>query len=241
MQTPVQWKSDEPLYLQFCAMVRGLIDRKEWAYGQKVPSERQLAEQYGIDRRTIRKAVDLLAEEGLLTRRHGRGTYVDRPPFSIDVKRIEGFAGLMKTAGGQGETRVLATDVRPAGKKLAGILRVGEDCPLFLMVRLRYVQGSPVAVEYTHLRQDLVEGIQTIDFSLYSLSHVLADQGVAIARVDEEIAIVKISNPEAKLLGVPVDEAAYLMEDVSYDAEGTPVEYTRAYVSKQLQIAGELT
>ena len=79
------------LYRQLIDALRSSIAAGEFSIDQKIPTETQLSQRYGISRITVREAIDALVEEGLLIRRQGKGTYVARPHIGRDMAEFRGF------------------------------------------------------------------------------------------------------------------------------------------------------
>ena len=79
----------QPLYRQIAELLREKIEKGEYQFGQFIPSERELSAKYGVNRLTLRKAIALLVNEGLLIPKPGKGTYVNRPKIDSAFDTIQ--------------------------------------------------------------------------------------------------------------------------------------------------------
>ena len=83
--TPLDTQSMTPLYQQVAQQLEQAVNSGELRYGDKIMSESEMSQHYGVSRVTVRRAVDRLVESGVLSRRQGKGTYVSFPAFMEDI------------------------------------------------------------------------------------------------------------------------------------------------------------
>src|SRR5688500_2160603 len=135
-----------PRYYQLKEILRERIRTGEWAPGALIPSERELCERYGISRMTARQSVTALANEGLLYREQGKGTYVGRPKIPQQLLRLTGFTEDMKAREQRPGAMVLTAEMWPAADATAERLRVRLGQPVFRVRRLRLADSEPLAL-----------------------------------------------------------------------------------------------
>ncbi|MBC8585155.1 GntR family transcriptional regulator [Oscillospiraceae bacterium NSJ-64] len=186
-----------------------------------------MAEEFSVDRKTLRKAISVLVDEGILTRIHGKGTYINKRQVSYDLDIMDNFSQMLQRSGMKHECRLLYKEKRKAGFKYAKILQINEDDDVYRLVRLRYGDGEPLALQDTYIVYDIIEDIESIDFEMYSLYDVLNQHGIYASRMDETFSFIELSSPETKLLGVPEGSISFMTEDTTYDQNGKIVEYTK--------------
>lgn len=223
----------ELLYIQVSEDIRAKIRSGEIPYGTRLPSERTLAEAYQIDRKTLRKAISLLSEEGVLLCLQGKGTYIVEPQIAYQVERMDDLEQMILRNGMKSSTRVLYKEVRKAGRKYAELLDVSPEERVFRMLRLRMGNEEPIALMDTYVRCDMVADIETLDFEMYSLYGVLNQNGIEISKIDESFMFYRVSNPEAQILRMEEGEIAFITEDKTYDQYGRIVEYTKSVINNQ--------
>jgi len=231
----------EPLYLQFSKKMRNKILNQEFKYGQIFPSERELESEYRIDRKTIRKALRLLVDEKLLIRVKGKGTFVNYPSIHYSMKKVMGFSRLLEQEGVMATTRVILSERTMAGYLLAWIFGINEDDYVNKLIRVRYSQDEPIALEYTYVK-DVIPDFQDIDFTIYSLYDVMEKNEQHHSEIEEKVSYVTLMSNEAQLLNKEEGEPAFLVIDVTRNQQGEVVEYSKTYTnSKRIMLSTELT
>ncbi len=221
----------EPLYITICNDIRSKIQNGTLPYGKKLPSERVLSEQYNIDRKTLRKAVSLLIDEGLLVRMQGKGTYITQHHISYKVETLDSLTNTMANSGVTPSTRILFKEKRKAGPKYSRLLNVSADTDILRLVRLRCGDGEPFAIQDTYVLLDLIPGLDQVDFEMYSLYSLMQKQGLRVNRIDETFSFVKLTNPEAGILHLESGSIAFVTEDITYVADNRIVEYTKSIIN----------
>lgn len=223
-----------PLYIQLSDLLRDKIESGIYIFGEPIPSERELSETYGLNRMTVRNAISILVSEGILTKVQGKGTFIRKPKINSPMDTIQGLSRFLEEQGVKPSSKVIFAGTRPAKYKFYKIFGIEEDALVFRLFRLRLGDGEPVSVEDTYIPYDLVPEIEKYDFQLHSLYHVLDQYGIKIRDGTEKLEIVRITNPEAKLLGLKSGSMAFHLENTSRSIEGRIVEYTVSYTHGEL-------
>jgi GntR family transcriptional regulator len=222
----------QPKYLRIYTELRDRITGGQWPAGAALPSQRELADEFGVSMMTLRQALQLLADEGLVGTRHGLGTYV-APRFAHDLGHLRSFASDLAAQGAEVTTRLLdAAALAPPGPVGA---RLGGPAEVLRLRRLRLVGGRPVILQTSYLPVPLPGGIDPRDLAgsadrgrpgdggdpgLYTL---LANRGLAVARVTETITPTVLGAADARDLGRPAGSPALLSHRISFTAAGDPV------------------
>lgn len=163
--------SPMPLYHQLADILMAAIRTGEYPVGSRIPSEPQLARDYGIGRPTVRQAIDLLVRKRLLARRRGSGTYVRQPEQEVDLFSLAGTSSAFHDKGIDVEVVIIDPTRRIA-------VHDGDDNPFaggsaFFLSRISRVGGTPVLLEEIYLHPVLFAGIDEIDLAGRSLSLVV--------------------------------------------------------------------
>lgn len=222
-----------PLHAQLRELIREKIADGEYAYGQPIPSERELAATYGLNRMTVRNAIEALVQEGVLKKVQGKGTFVTQSKIGSNLYKLQGFSKMLLSKGIQPSTKLMYTGRRKAGLKYAAIFNIDEEAELYRIIRLRLGNDEPFTLEDTLVPYDLVSQIDQYDFGVHSLYDLFAANGVDLDMAYETLTLVKVRNPEAKLLQVPTDSVVFLHECKSYDRDSRVVEFTKSYTNGQ--------
>lgn len=232
----------KPRYIELCNTFRGLIQTGEYKYGDSFPPERELEVTYGMDRKTIRKALNVLVDEGLLIRIQGKGTFVNNPKIDYSMKKNVGFRHLLEQQGISNTTKTISITKEQAGYRVSKALGVDRSSLVYKIVKQRLAEGEPLAYETTYVRDGLFSGIEDIDFDVYSLYEYYTQHGHKPVQVKEWIDAVEVINPEAKYLGVEEGETVFLVTNITKDADGTVIEFTRSYTnSSRINLSTQLS
>src|SRR5438128_1260322 len=141
-----------PRYRQVADLLQSEIVSGAVQAGQRVPSERSIAEQHGLSRMTARQAVELLVRRGVVYRRPGSGTYIAPARVEHTLQRFAGFSEQMRSQGIEPGGRVLSVELskdEDPDVELALDLAAGE--PFWTLRRVRYGNGEPLVVERSHV------------------------------------------------------------------------------------------
>jgi GntR family transcriptional regulator len=193
--------------------------------GDRLPSEAELCQRFDVSRMTARQAVQLVANEGLIDRRRGAGTFVRARPVLRDLGSPLSFSGSMKARGMTASSRTLEWgEVGPTEDERA-CLGLEEDDAAYVLERLRLADGTPMALERVVMPAELAlslgEGFQ--DGSLH-------DEFRRIGRVpteaDAEVSARKAGKRERDLLGLPQSGIIISERRTIYDQDGEALERT---------------
>ncbi len=207
-----------PRYLEVAEGLREALLKGE--YTHTLPPERLLAKRYGVSRDTLRRALDLLAEEGLLVRRRGSGTYVARR--ATFRAKLLGFSEEMRALGLAPATRLLRWEKGPATAEEAFHLRLSPGEKVLRLERLRIADGEPMALERATLPAWALEGPP--EGSLY---RALEAKGLRPARALQRLRAVA-AREEDRLLGVEPGSPLLYLERVSFLPDGGPIEFVKS-------------
>ncbi|HHY93479.1 MAG TPA: GntR family transcriptional regulator, partial [Firmicutes bacterium] len=95
----MEHSSPIPLHVQLTEILRGWVESGELGPGERIPSERELCERFGVSRTTVRQALAEAEQEGMLTRIHGKGTYAAAAKIAQPLVRITSFAETIRSRG----------------------------------------------------------------------------------------------------------------------------------------------
>ena len=208
--------SHVPLYWQLYTKLARQIEAAELKVGDRVPSERELAEQLNVSRITARQAIDALVESGLVYREQGRGTFVAEPK----KRGLQGFTSFSEDLVARGHSpssQVMAQELIPADQKLQQLLKIGPEDQVLHLVRLRLADERPVAIQATHLNHRLCPGIEQEDFSSQSLFTVLREKYyVHPAWTEVEMEALSATTAQAHLLKIKPGEPVLVVRGVTF-------------------------
>jgi len=206
-----------------------LISKRHLRPGDKLPSERELADSFDVSRTTLREALGMLARSGYVNRSPGRGggTFVSQPKVERDLSFLTGLPGHLRRQGHESSAQVLSARLMVGDSWTAAELQLPEDSAVYEIIRLRMSDGEPISLERSRFPADRFPGLleHPMGGSLYEI--LRTDYGVPPKRAQERIEPTAASATEAEILGVAVGEPLLAVERVTYDPEGIPVEVGR--------------
>ena len=219
-----------PLYLQVKHLLEDALARLEWAPGEAIPSELDLAARYKVSHGTMRKAIDALAADNLVVRRQGKGTFV----ATHAEERASNFRFLrIRRDDGRDEypaSRLL--DVR-RGKATADVaralrLRTGE--PVIVLRRVLEYSGEPAVLDDITLPAALFRGLTRARYEAYRGSmygFFETEFGVRMLKAHEKLRAIAADSAAAAVLGVPAGSPLLAIDRVTYTFADRPVEVRR--------------
>ena len=220
-----------PLHHQVFRDLRAALDANEWRPGDRMPTERQLAERYGCSLITVRHALGELVREGRIERTRGRGTFVSQPRIDRDIAGTMSFAEEMERRGLDPATRLVTGRIEPAGDVIAAALAIAADDPVIYLERVRLGGGEPLILEQARLPADRFVGLLAFDLEQRSLYDILSDRyQTRIVRAREAVEPVMLRSREARLLEVPTKSLALRIDGVAFGSDGGPIEAAQSFV-----------
>jgi DNA-binding GntR family transcriptional regulator len=210
--------------------LRARIQAGEWAPGDQLPSEPELARLQAVSRSSMRAAIAMLEEEGYVRRRRGSGTYVThRPAPPNDLGRNIGVSSLIASAGAEpGTVEEDAAEV-PAPEAVADALGVGPGEPVSKLRRVRTADGRRVVDVTDWCRADHLTPRDLGALGIGSIYAALAERGL---EVDHGLARLLPGNADAELarrLGVPTGTLLLTLDQVDRTADGVAVLVSREH------------
>jgi GntR family transcriptional regulator len=222
-ELPATLPADRPKGEALREILEGLV--VSLGAGAELPSERVLAEHFGLARMTVRTEIDRLVNEGLVYRLHGRGTFVAEPRVAQAVA-FSSFSEDMRARGMKPGSVVRSLELIEAGPFLARSLELAAGAPVAEIERVRTADGEPLALERVYLPAERFPGIAEADLEHGSLFEVLAERyETSLSGADQRVVAVPIEAEEAPLLGVDAGAPGLRFHTLARDARGVPAYY----------------
>jgi GntR family transcriptional regulator len=221
-------RSRQPLYSLIEDNFRQLILNGRLKSGDLLPSEWELADRYAVSRLTVRHALDNLARQGWLNRRHGVGTFVANPSAARLAPSELSFTQQMLTIGRQPGSRQVHVLSRPATTEVAYRLGIQEGDPIVEIMRVRLADGEPIMLETSHLAQQRFPSLDdSLDLSNASLYEFLGKRyQVYVATMDQTLEPVLLTESEAQYLEAEPGSPALYSEVIACTSDGRAIEYS---------------
>jgi DNA-binding GntR family transcriptional regulator len=218
--------SGQPHYRQIEQALRERISAL--GPGARLPSDAELCAEFGVSRMTARNAMQRLAEDGLIERMPGRGSFVAEPPVHRRANRLMTFTQEMRRAGRVPNSRVLERAVRPSTAAEAEQLGISTGEPVVHLRRLRLADDEPIALETTVLIGASADAVLAADLAAGSLHETLGRAGIVLRRGSSTIRAAAATADDARLLSVRTGDPLLVERRVIADGHGRRVEATES-------------
>ncbi len=196
--------------------------------GDPLPSDTELCHEFGVSRMTARNAMQRLAEEGLIDREPGRGSFVASPPSYRRANSLMSFSDEMRRHGRVPRSRLLRRELRPPTAREARDLRLGPDEQVIALVRVRMADERAIALESVALHGRCWNVVMDADLENGSLHEVLATAGCVPARGRATIGAGVAAEEDARHLGIAAGSPLLVERRVIADHRGRPLESTES-------------
>lgn len=214
-----------PLYRQLQRALRDAIKTKVLSPDDALPAERDLAEEFAVSRITVRKALDGLVNEGLLTRRQGAGTFV-AARVEKSFSKISSFSEDMLSRGRVPHSVWLNRSEGTVTPEESLTLGLSPGAAVYRFHRIRYADAAPMALEYATIPAFALPSLETVKTSLYE---ALEKTGHRPARALQRLRAVLLTTDQAELMGLSPRDPALLIERRGFLADGRTVEITQSF------------
>ena len=216
----------KPVHASIRDDLRMRIADGEWAAGDRLPSETDLAARYGVARMTVRQAVGALAGEGVVVRRQGRGTFAADRPTGRRVGALLSFTEEMRSQGRNVQSKVLKAAVEQPPDQAREALQLAACAAAVTLQRVRVVDGCPIVVQCSWLPCARFAGLDAellIKGSLYAT--IEGRYGVRITRARQVCTATAACESEAELLELETGSPVLRITRTTYDGANCPVEF----------------
>lgn len=212
-----------PLYFQVAVELEKAITSGQLGPGSKLPNEISLADNLGLSRPTMRRAIQELVDKGLLVRKRGVGTQVVHGEVSRPVELTSLFDDLTRN-GQVPRTTLLTREVVPADEQTARHLDITAGKAILHLRRLRYANGEPLAILENFLPEDLAD-LPEKDLEERGLYQMMRSRGIHIRVAKQRIGARTGTTEECRLLTERRNSPLLTMDRSTYDDSGRTVEW----------------
>ena len=222
----LDFKAALPLYYQLKELIKRRIAEHVWGLEEMIPSENELSSRYGVSVGTVKRAFSELVAEGVLYRRQGKGTFVNRPDFKRSFIRFFRYGRNHLEAHAIPGSRVLASRIsRPPGH-VRDHLRLSDTDRTIVIKRVRTFEAAPLVLEELYLPESIFRGFEQVDISkelLYPIYDAKYHTPIIWA---EEFLEPAIADAECTThLGITPGAPVISVERIAYTFGDRPVEF----------------
>lgn len=229
----MDYEKNIPLYIQVKNDIYRKIENRE--YTNMLPSEKLLVELYDVSRVTLRKALEVLEEEGLISRKAGFGTVINQNLSELkNFTMVKSLTNEMKEIGAKNiETFSSTISILYANKEMMDLFSCDSSKKLYNLRRLRGVNEKPIVFSNTWLNID-IDLPTSKDFLFGSLYDFLISNNVFFSRFEEELEAIIPTREYQDLLKLDKDGVILKRIRKGFDSENKLIEYTINYYDAKL-------
>lgn len=231
--SPPKLLHPQSLYMQLADLIRAQILDGSYTPGSMLPSENEMVQTYQVSRVTVRQALALLYQEGLVKRVQGKGTFVAGQTIEQNFFSLHEFSKELKSKGYVPSFEILSHEWRPATAEFRGLFDLKNDPSLLVVERIKYSDKNPIMLEKVFIPKYRIPGFPVKDVRAKLLSTILNETySVQLVRVRKSIQPIKIGRTEATRLKVSPGSLGLLLDRVTWSNEKgmPPIMFTRAIV-----------
>ncbi|MCB6994552.1 GntR family transcriptional regulator [bacterium 210820-DFI.6.37] len=211
-----------------------MLETEGYQEGARLPSERELARRFGVQRGTIRSALQVLLDKGILVSRERSGYYVAPSRVNFDLNAYDSRKKVIEQMGKTTYVKLLTFEKIYVSEKMARKTGLLEDSQVYRIMRLRFASGQPMALEKTHIRCALAPGLSEEDVHNKSIYAALRKKHhIYIARSEEKVTAVYANGLESELLKTTRSKPLMRYEGLVYDRKNRLVEYFDDIILKE--------
>jgi GntR family transcriptional regulator len=218
-------ESVTPLYLQLANKLSDGIHSGFWQPDEALPSERMLSDMLSISRVTARKAIDILCERGMLTRKRGSGTYIT-PKLEQPLSRLTNFSEELRQRGFTPGSQWLSRETGVAAADEILALGLSPNTPVSRLKRLRTADNVVMAIESSTIPAQYLPNPKAVSDSLYGY---LEAHNLMPVRALQHIRAVNATPEQARLANIKQGAAMLYITRVSYLESGATIELSHSY------------
>jgi GntR family transcriptional regulator len=203
----------------------------------RIPSETDLADELGVSRTTIRDALSRLENEGVIFRKQGAGTFVNRPGLQISSRldEIWSYEAVLRDHGYTPSTRILEVSSRPAGAQLANDLNLSAKDQVVVVEKLFLEDEEPVILARNHIPEGLINRPYTVEDLAAPVFEFIAEfSGQHLSYYLSDIVPVLAQGSLAERLHVPSPTGLLSLEEIGYNEDNEPILKAQSYFRDDL-------
>src|SRR5690625_36348 len=202
------------------------IENNEYKENEKLPSEREFCQLYGLSRITVRQALQELALEGYIYKLHGKGTFVAPKSYNQNLVKLYSFTEEMKKMGKKPKTKVLSFNKIVADERLATKMQLQKFDEVFQVIRLRLADEEALMYETSYLPKKVFDKLTKDELKQRPMYDIFFDDyQIRVTKAIERFSATNIRKDEAEYLKVDETQPAMLIKRYAYNNEQL-IEYT---------------
>jgi GntR family transcriptional regulator len=223
----ISYSPNIPLHHQIQQLLRARIANQDWGVGERIPTEAQLRDVFGVSRTTIRLALTPLVREGLLVRRRSHGTFVNKQ--TTPNKRCA-LTVANQVLGYRASNKLIAVDTIRASSEIAALLRIDRASRIRKFIRVELSARERIAVVLNFVPLPIAEKVHPSHLSRRTMIECLRDSaGLLTDRVEVSIQATMPNEEISRHLRYELGRPVLFLRMVVYEVGGQPIQVADSY------------
>ncbi|HCU32238.1 MAG TPA: hypothetical protein DF364_00105 [Ruminococcaceae bacterium] len=199
-----------PLYRQVSQRIFRKIQQGVYKYGDKIPSEKELSAHYGVNRMTVRRAIALLADQGILKSVQGKGVFVVDTFYQVHLPQTGALFDYSFFHDSRLRQEILFLQKVLAGKTFAELFQIGTGASVWMLGRRWMAENMAAALEYTYFPVEWIPDFSEESCKI-SWEQIFASHGMHPIRLEQTVLGIRIYGEEAQLLQLQEGSGSFLI------------------------------
>ena len=226
MSTGIQRDSAVPIYVQIAEQLMQRMEAGDLKPGQRLPTEPELMGSHGVSRSTVRAALAILEDKGILSRRSGKGTFVSQPQLKQDLSHLTSFPEAMAEQGLAVRLQPVSWGIFLPPENVRKQLGLDKGAKVLRIDKVHLLDDEPVATDSLSMPAWIAERVEVERLLTTSTYTVLEDEaGLQLGAASQQVSATTASADVARLLNIRPRDPVLLIERVAYTLSGIPVEH----------------
>jgi len=215
-----------PIYQQIASELRQEIQNAVFQVGDRLPTEIELSERFGVNRHTLRRAVEVLRHEGTVRVEQGRGTFVIAAPITVPIGKRVRFNESLKAQAVEPQWQILQVTQFPADRRIAQSLEITSTATVVLYERVSLADQVPLSLARSYFPAALFPNLVTHCQTYHSVSALFqTEYQCDHIRRSTRLSARLPSTQDAYILRMPTTTPVLLSESINIDQQGRVIEY----------------
>lgn len=217
------------LWRQIVERIEAEIAGGKLAPGSRLPTEMELADRFGVNRHTLRRALAMLTEQGLIEATPGRGTFIKEPPLRYPIASRTRFSEIVSAEGRAPGGRLVGSRVETASTEIAAALRLAPGAEVLRIDMLREADGVPLTLGSHWYEAERCRDLELVVATTGSVTRALETLGLGdYRRLETRITARLADEDERQQLSLPAGRTVLVVDAINGDAQRRPIQYSRA-------------
>jgi GntR family transcriptional regulator len=209
--------------------IKSFMKRYQLEEQEQLPSNRELAKMFEVQRLTVTAALNRLVNEGVIYAVPRKGYFVSEKKIVRDLVKFESFSEMAKSKGLEISTKSISVRKKKSSKPISRALDILEGTTVYEIKRLRIYKNKPLALEISFIPEHLTKELENQDLENNSLYDILTRlYGIVLEGASQEITMAMPDREYQNLLEVDSNDALLVLKSIAYTEAGTRIEYSES-------------